>query len=148
MISASSTQCIMPESKWSLWILIKIINLVLCRLWASSIKSISNLGLWLSSCETTKDYGLYNFLHFFKRWMVQLKVNGLNSQNRVFYSCDVPSLKKSHFQISAKLVKLFGYMKRLRIAIAYTSPSLCPNCTFFLLQKFTRDNEKIWAFFW
>ena len=44
-----------------------------------------------------------------------LKVCGPLSQNELFYSNDAPSLKKSCYQILVTLVKMFGYMKRLRI---------------------------------
>ena len=47
---------------------------------------------------------------------VNLKVPGPISQNiGDFYSIDASSPKKSWFQISGKLVKPFGYKKRLRI---------------------------------
>ncbi len=63
------------------------------------------------------------FPAYSQEYKVWLKVYGPISQNGCIYLIDVSSPTKAWFQISVKLVKLFGYKKRLHIldiGIAYT----------------------------
>ncbi len=87
---------------------------------------------------------------------VCLKVHDLLFQNGVFNLNDVPSPKKSWLQISVKLVKPFGYAKRLyvlQLPIPYCESLLLFTTTshtsinifqtvHFSPLNFTRDNKK------
>ncbi len=82
------------------------------------------------------------------------------SQNGDFYSNDTSSFKKSWFQISVRLVKTFGYKKRLRILqlpISYCVNLLTATITshifinifqtvHFSAVQFSRGNEKNMSF--
>ncbi len=93
-------------------------------------------------------------------WSKMLQVPGLISQNGDISSYDVSSPKKSWFQISVKLVTLFGYKKRLRIlqlSIPYCVNLIMVTITGhifinifqtvnFSAVKLTRSNEKSMSF--